>query len=317
MNLRLLVYLLVATISTAWGQTTPPPSPVEASATQVPATPVASGQRIYASHHSYFLPIPAILTELAKAGGYPDQVIVGSDYIGGSKSMQHWTIPDDKNKAKAALISGKTDVLILTPVYLPDDGIKNFAQLGLQYNPDIRVTVMEFWIPFDVYNPTIYDKNYKPIPGEPPLMPKPAKVDHNAATADGLRKMHEYYFKTMDDEVKDVNKALGKQVVYVVPMGQAVLALREKIIAGQVPGIKTQEELFADQLGHPKAAMQALEAYCHYAVIYRKSPVGLPVPTVLTKSGIPPEDLEPLNKLLQELAWEAAIQHPLSGVRGP
>jgi hypothetical protein len=33
--------------------------------------------------------------------------------------------------------------------------------------------------------------------------------------------------------VAEINHKLGKQVLFVVPMGQAVIALREKIIAGQ------------------------------------------------------------------------------------
>jgi hypothetical protein len=259
--------------------------------------PMTRGQYIYACHHSYFQPVPAILTELARSGGFAEQDIIGTHYIGGSKSIQHWNIPDPDNQAKQALISGNVDVLILTPVYLPDDGIEKFA-----------------WLPFDVYNPLIYDPKYQRRPGEPPLMPKPAKVDHNAATAEGLRKMHEYYFRTMDEHIIALNRQLGKQVLFVVPMGQAVLALREKIIAGQAPGLKVQEDLFLDQLGHPKPPLAALEAYCHYAVIYRKSPVGLPVPSVLTKSTIPPGDVVRLNRLLQKLAWDAVIHHPLSGV---
>jgi hypothetical protein len=269
---------------------------------------------IYASHHSFFLPIPGILTEIARAAGLPGQKIIGTDYIGGSKVIQHWNIPDPDNKAKAALISGKVDVLILTPVYLPDDGIEKFAQLGLAHNPNIRVTVMEFWLPYDVYNPITYDAGYKPRPGEP-LMPQPAAVNHNAATAEALRKMHQYYFRTMDDQINAVNKQLGKQVVFVVPMGQAVIALREKIIAGQAPGLKDQDDLFQDPLGHPKPPMQVLEAYCHYAVIYRKSPAGLPAPSALTAIGIPASDIGPLNQLLQQLAWDAVTHHRLSGVQ--
>jgi hypothetical protein len=281
----------------------------------VSSTPITKGQRIYASHHSYFLPIPAILQEVAKNGGYPDQQIVGTDYIGGSKSLQHWNLPDDKNKAKDALKSGNVDVLILTPVYLPDDGIEKFAEYGLQFNPNFRETVMEFWIPFDAYNPTIYDKNYKPIPGEPPLTPKPAKVDHNAATGPELEKMHQYYFDTMNALISGLNQKFGKQVIDVVPVGQAVIALREKIIAGQAPGIPNQEALFRDQLGHPQVPIQLLEAYEHFAVIYRKSPVGLPVPSELAKDKqIPAEDDAPLNTLLQNLAWDAVTHHPLSGV---
>jgi len=49
-------------------------------------------------------------------------------------------------------------------------------------------------------------------------------------------------------------------------------------------------------------------------VIYRKSPVGLPVPAVLTQSKVPAQEREKLNRLLQELAWDAVTHHPLSGV---
>src|SRR5258708_12339311 len=92
---------------------------------------------------------------------------------------------DEDNKAKEALKAGGVDVLILTPVYLPDDGIEKFARLGLEHNPNIRVTVQEFWLPYDAYEPHYYD---------PPTIPRPQKVDHNAQTGTGLREMHERYF---------------------------------------------------------------------------------------------------------------------------
>ena len=284
-------------------------------AATAPTEPLTKGASIYACHHSYFVPVPEILAELANAGGFPDQTILGDHMIGGSKSIQHWESRDpEMNKARDELTAGKVDALILTPVYLPDAGIENFAQFGFEHNPDIRVTVMEAWAPFDVYNPVLYDPHYKPQPDEPPVTLKPVKVDHNAATGEGLRKMMEYYVRTMNEHVVALNKKLGKQVVFVVPMTEAATELREKIIAGQAPGLKVQEDIFSDQLGHPKAPLAVLEAYCHYAVIYRKSPVGLPVPSALAKSGIAAEDLEPLNRVLQEVAWNAVTHHPLSGV---
>ena len=90
-----------------------------------------------------------------------------------------------------------------------------------------------------------------------------------------------------------------------MPVGQAVLSLREKVIKDEVPGIKKQNELFSDALGHARPAIMVLDAYCHYAVIYRRSPVGLPTPKVTDE----------LNQLLEELAWEAVTKHPLSGVK--
>ena len=113
--------------------------------------------------------------------------------------------------------------------------------------------------------------------------------------------------------VRALNKKHKKQVLFVVPIGKAVIALREKIIAGKAPGLKEQKDLFVDPIGHAAPPLMALNAYCHYAVIYRKSPVGLPVPAVLAKAknATYPEELNPL---LQELAWRAVTQNPLSGV---
>ena len=102
-------------------------------------------------------------------------------------------------------------------------------------------------------------------------------------------------------------------MLFLVPAPQAVIALREKVIAGQAPGLKTQEDLFTDPLGHGTAPLRTLVAYCNFAVMYRRSPVGLPVPEDLKRAKLGDQE-QPLNRLLQELAWEAVVQHPLSGV---
>jgi hypothetical protein len=254
------------------------------------------GQRVFSAGHSFHVFVPAILNDLAKKAGIKDHIFAGLSSIGGSRVIQHWNVPEDKNQAKAALKTGKVDVLTLAPIHLPDEGIANFTKLALENNPNIRITVQEFWLPFDIYD-TTFSK-------------RPKTVDHNAQTTESLRKLHAPYFKNMDEHVKELNAKQGKQVLFVVPVGQAVIALREKIIAGQAPGLKTQEDLFTDAIGHARPPLQALVAYCHFAVIYKRSPVGLPMPAVLSKSANPE-----LNRLLQELAWEAVTNHPLSGVR--
>ena len=50
------------------------------------------------------------------------------------------------------------------------------------------------------------------------------------------------------------------------------------------------------------------------ATIYRRSPIGLPVPEILKQAKLGDQE-EALNRLLQELAWDAVLQHPLSGLR--
>lgn len=264
------------------------------------AEPIAQGQRVFTCGHSFHVFVPGILADLAKKADLKDHVQIGMSSIGGSRVIQHWDVPEEKNKAKEALKTGKVEVLTLSPIFLPDPGIENFTKLALEHNKDIRIVVQPIWLRWDVYEPTTK---------------RPEKVDHNAITGEELRKRHEPYFKEMDQYIQELNKKQGRTVLYVAPVAQAVIALREKIIAGQAPGLTTQEDLFTDALGHGKAPLQLIVAYCNYAVIYRRSPVGLPVPNILKQAKLG-DDEEKLSRLLQELAWTAVIQHPLSGLQG-
>ncbi|MDD5199139.1 MAG: hypothetical protein PHC88_04990 [Terrimicrobiaceae bacterium] len=266
--------------------------------------PITRGQRVFSTGHSYHFAFPALLTEITQSAGIADSSIVGISSLGGSRVIQHWA----NQAAQEALTAGAVDVLTATPIYLPDEGVEKFAQLGLAHNPNFRLLMMEFWLPFDQYEPRNYSHGPAGSPTE--FLAPPAKVDRSVATAAGLRKIHERYFREMDELVVGINKKLARQVVFVVPVGQAVIALREKVIAGKAPGIKTQQEIFSDYLGHPNAPLRVMMAYAYYAVIYRKSPVGLPVPKELG----PGPDAKALNRLLQNLAWQAVIQNPLSGV---
>ncbi len=265
--------------------------------------PVAKGQRVFTCAHSFHGFVYHILGEMAKGAGIQGHEGVGISRIGGSRVIQHWNVAEEKNEAKAALRAGKVDVLTLSPIWMPDEGIEKFARLGLEHNPEIRVTVQEFWLPNDTYEPK-YPLDTHKIP----------KVDHNATVIAELRKQQARYDRDLGDFVRDINKRLGKEVLLIVPVGQAAIALREKIVAGTAPGLKAQWDLFRDCWGHPQPPLQVLSAYCHFAVIYRRSPVGLPLPSELAKLGSLDEK-DKLNRLLQELAWDAVIHHPQSGVK--
>ncbi len=264
-----------------------------------PAEPITTGQRVFTCGHSFHVWVPGIMADLCKKAEIPNHVQVGLSSIGGSRVIQHWDVAEEKNKAKEALKTGKVDVLTLSPIFLPDAGIENFTTLALEHNKDIRVVVQPIWLRWDVYEPTTK---------------RPEKVDHNAITGEELRKRHAEYFKSVDEFVRALNTKLGKTVLFIAPAPQAVIALREKIIAGEAPGLKAQEDLFSDALGHGKPPLQALVAYCNYAVVYRRSPVGLPAPEILKQAKLGDQEAK-LNRLLQELAWEAVTTHPLSGVR--
>jgi hypothetical protein len=297
--------------------------------------PITKGQRVYTCGHSFHVFVYSLLDEIAKSAGIADHQSVGLSHIGGSRVIQHWEVPDDKFGSKAALTAGKVDVLTLSPIWLPDEGIDNFAKLGVEHNPDIRIFVQEFWLPNDEYEP-VY-----------PLQVRKG-TDHNATDIGKLKEANDKYCRDMEEYVAKLNQTLGKEAVFVVPVGEAADTLREKLAAGQAPGLKMQWDLFRDSWGHPEPPLQALDGYCYFAAIYHRSPLGLPMPKILAAmktvgldgshkvrsrgatatpatttpapatpaagQEINQENKEKLNRLLQEIAWDTVSHHPMTGV---
>ena len=242
--------------------------------------------------------VPNLLVNMTTLAGIEGHKQLGLSSIGGSRVHQHWDVPDEKNKAKEVLSSGEIDVLTLSPIFMPDVGIEKFLTLAVEHNPNIRITVQEIWLRADTYEPTTK---------------RPATVDHNAITGPELWERHKPLFESIDAHVTELNNKVGKQVLFVVPTGQAVIALRERILAGKAGGLKMQSELFTDPTGHGTTPLQVLVAYCHFAVIYRCNPIGQPAPAAMANSKKPEWGPETV-RVLQEVAWESVTKHPLSGV---
>lgn len=264
--------------------------------------PISQGQRVFTCGHSFHVFVYGLLEELARSASISDQKMAGISRIGGSRVVQHWEVPDEKNEAKRALAAGTVDVLTLSPIWLPDAGIENFARLAVEHNPNVRVLVQEFWLPNDTYEP-IYPLDTR------------KKVDHNATDPAVLRKANAAYCEDIEKHLRELNKNLATDALLVVPVGEASVALREKIVAGQAPGLKAQWDLFRDTWGHAKPPLMVLSGYCHFAVIYRRSPVGLAVPKMLKNDkAITDAEKDSLNRLLQEIAWETVCNHKLTGI---
>lgn len=266
--------------------------------------PITTGQRVATCGHSFHVFTYKQVDEIAKSAGLTHEPVALSS-IGGSTVQKHWDVPEEKSAVKQVLKTGNVDVLTLSPIWLPDDAIEQFVKLGIEHNPALRITVQEFWMPSDEYNP-VY-----------PLATK-KKVDHNATDIAKLRDATMRYAKDIEDYVQGINQRLGKQSVFIVPVGIAAVTLREKILKGEAPGLKTQAELFRDYWGHALAPLQILSSYCHFAVIYRRNPAGLPVPNAFKAlKDMSDEDKAKLNKLLQEIAWDTVTHHPLTGLMKP
>ncbi len=263
------------------------------------STTSVAGQRVFVCAHSFMIYTARLLPPMAQAAGI-SHVNAGQQMIGGSRVLQHWNLPDEKNVAKKALSEGRVDVITLSPhMLLPDEGIDHFTRLGLEHNPKLRVLVQASWPARDGSLSKAYRNELRDMTTKESLAL--LRTTHN-----------EYWRKRLEDQVTSLNKEVGRETVHIVPVSEAIFALRELVLEKKAPGITTQSSLFRDPLGHPNAAIAVLVTYCHFACIYQRSPEGLPVPQPL--KDLP--QAEELNRLLQKLAWNAVVNYPLSGVKG-
>src|SRR5205807_1608484 len=111
--------------------------------------PIRRGLRVFTAGHSLHVFVADILPDLARLAGLAGHVAMGTQFLGGSRVIEHWDRPDTTNEAKRVLRSGRADVLTLSPTLHPDEGIDQFARLGLEHNPNLRITIQASWVPFD------------------------------------------------------------------------------------------------------------------------------------------------------------------------
>lgn len=229
------------------------------------------GSSVFICGHSFHQYIDKPLEALAREGGFTEHRTVGKLFVGGSRVIDIWRLPEPKNTARAALETGKVDVLTLSPHKdVPDEGIDRFVELAVRKNPEIRVLVQVSWSP-----------SLLSLPG-PEAWEEPARR----------------YIGVLQQQADRLNAKTGRATVELVPVALAVSALWEQVQAGKVPGVRSMRELFVDDSLHPGPIVRNLVAYCWYAAIYGADPRGLRA----LDGDVPAE----VNRLLQEIAWKTA-----------
>jgi hypothetical protein len=253
-----------------------------------------AGQRVFYTGHSFHMFVPALIERMVPLAQISGHKLVGSQGIGGSKVIQHWDRADAMNTAKAALKTGDVDVFTMAPhLMIPDPGIDNFTELGLQHNPKLRLLLQASWYPFDVARDAEgYIRN---------------NAERDNAKIPALQAAVDDWRTKLEAQADALNKKYDKQAVFIIPVGDAVVKLRELIANEKFPGITKQSELFTDPIGHGKGHIMALAAYCNYAAIYRVSPEGLPLKI---ERGVDDEQ----NAILQRIAWETVSKYPYAGI---
>lgn len=269
-----------------------------ASPLQPPEAPLA----VYHIGHSLVSrDMPAMLAQLAGDGHRYESQLGWGAYL-----RQHWEpdVPlnggDVENdhprfrEAREAVSSGDYDVLVLTEAVEIRDAIKysdswdylaRWTKAAHEGNPDIRVYLYETWHPTD--DPEGWFN----------------RVDLD---------LGRYWEREILDRALAVDGIVAP--IYVIPAGQVMARfLREVEAHGGVEGIQTLDDLFHDTI-HPNIIGAYLVALTHYAVIYGKSPEGLPH-RLLSHTGEPVKaPSEEAALLMQKVVWDVVTSYPRTGV---
>lgn len=245
--------------------------------------------------------MPAMLAQLAGEGHrYESQLGWGAEL------EAHWEpdIPlngaETENdhprfrEAHAAVASGDYDALVMTEKISIESSIKyhdswhylsQWSAKAIAANPDIRLYIYETWHGLDV------DEGWLD------------RLDADLA-------------KNWEGEIIDRALATGKidRPIYVIPGGQVMAAFVRRIEADGVGGLSSRRDLFKDQI-HFNSIGAYLMALTHYAVLYGRSPVGLPHDLVDAKGAPVPMPEPEAARLMQETVWDVVTGYARTGVR--
>ena len=241
-----------------------------------PAPP--KGLRILYSGDSWHRFMPDYMGRLGKAADIKDQSV-------------RWSGKPDE----IAELLGKGEIDVLSwgrPGWssgqLTEFLKQNVLENGLKGNPNFRLYVQMAW--------TVHDGLGKPFQ---------TKDDYDNSKLAEVQAVIDRERATVEAIANELNKKHGRQVVFLVPLGDATTKLRAMVVEGKFPGVTKQSVIFADAMPHAGAIAAELAAYCNYAAIYRTSPVGLQV-----KDGVPEEQ----RVILQNIAWETVSKYRHAGV---
>lgn len=231
--------------------------------------------------------MPAILGQL---GGHAWNSQLGW----GASLKNHWTgdvpgfavenLPPAFRAAGAALDSGDYPVVVLTEMVELRDAIRwhdsadylaKWAERAKAANPGVRVYLYETWHQLD--DPAGWEAR---VAADLPVL----------------------------WEAQVLRPAVAKAgVIHVIPGGQVMAALVAKAEAGQLPNLTNRHDFFSDDI-HLTALGAYAIALTHYAVIYGRTPVGLPHD--VKRVGISADTAQ----AIQQVVWHVVSGYPLTGV---
>ena len=203
--------------------------------------------------------------------------------------------------ARAAMKQGRYDALVMTEAVEIKDAIKwhdsskyvrYWAREATLNNPSARVYLYETWHPLD--DPEGWLE----------------RLDRDLPT----------YWEG-DLLAKGLAHGDTGGPVYVIPAGQVFARFVRRVEqAGGLPGMSRREDLFGrhadgtQDMIHFNDLGSYLVALTHYAVLYHRSPVGLPHELLLADGSPATPPSAEVARLMQEVVWEVVTSYPKTGV---
>lgn len=203
--------------------------------------------------------------------------------------------------AREALRSGRFDAVVLTEMVEIRDAIKYFdAPRYLRYwsrearthRPDVRVFLYETW--------------------------------HRLDDAEGwLDRLDKDLGRYWEGELLAKGLAHGDTggPVHVIPAGQVMARFVRRMEEGRdLPGMAARHDLFLRQPDgsqdhiHPNDLGNYLVALTHYAVMYQRSPVGLPFELKRADGTAANAPHETTARAMQEVVWDVVTAYPKTGL---
>lgn len=276
---------------------------------RTPLTPPAKPLRVFHIGHSLVNHnMPVMLEQLAEAG-HDHRSQLGW----GATLKSHWEpdvpIPGFKESnthrnyqdALEAVRGGTFDALVLTEMVEIRAAIKSFnspeylrrwAREARSHRPDSRVYLYETW--------------------------------HRLDDVEGwLERLGKDLGRYWEGELLAKGLAHGDTggPVHVIPAGQVMERFVRLIEGGRgMPGLLRREDLFAinpdgtQDTIHLNDLGNYLVALTHYAVLYHRSPVGLPHQLRRADATQAQAPDEAMARLMQEVVWEVVTSYPKTGV---
>ncbi|MGD9865227.1 MAG: hypothetical protein AB7S99_18645 [Pseudodonghicola sp.] len=315
MTLRPLVFLLPAAAvvaGLAWWLWLRPKLPDAATVAAAYATPLAPPDRPLAVYHlGHSLvgrDMPAMLAQLA-GPGHRYQLQLGW----GTSLREHWE-PDltingfetendtpQFRPARDAIASGDYDAVVLTEMVGLREAIRyhdsaryleKWADLARQASPTARVYLYESWHPLDTPEGWL------------------DRLDRDLAELWENRLL-----------LPDLAQDRSGRPIHVIPAGQVLARfVRAVEAAGGIDNIRDRTDLFArradgtlDQI-HPNDLGNYLVALTHYAVLYGRSPLGLPARLSRADGTAATAPGPAAARLMQETVWQVVTSYPKTGV---